>query len=128
MDMNEIVEQDDARTAATQDEVFSLCKQMRVLTADPSAISPAAGIEMVRLAVYMLNTVKDVDAVSELITPDDMQWSPEVWGQLLMASTREGFMDTEYKTFLVRVASHMGPDWLENLRRDVAFMVKVESF
>lgn len=128
MEMDESARADDARTETTQQTIFDTCTQMRELTTESEFISAAAAIEMVRLAVFMLNKVEEVDSVSELIVDTDFEeMKASVWGQLLMVMGTE-HMTTTHKQFLIAVAEHMGSDWLEWLRRDVAFMVKVESF
>jgi len=54
---------------------------------------------------------------------------PEVFGQIMMEMLEEpDGLQPSVKQLLVLVAAHMGPDWIETLRRAVAFMDKVESF
>lgn len=127
MEMDEIARQDDERTEATQTAIFDACAHIRGLANDGDVVSPAAAIEMVRLAVFMLNKVEEVDGIQEVIHPEDIDLKASVWGQLLMTNTEER-MSIDHKAWLIAVAEHMGPDWLEWLRRDVAFMIKVESF
>lgn len=110
-----------------QNEVFKTCHYVRELTEDSTHLTTAAGIELVRLAVFLLNKAEEIDSVEEIIRAEDIKFEAAVWGQLLMAGTQD-FMHLEHKQYLTAVASHMGPDWLEWLRRDVAFMLKVESF
>lgn len=128
MEMNEIAHDDDGRSEMVQDAVFKLIADMReLIAANPDHMTPAAGIEMVRLAVAMLNEAENIDGIQEIIRPEDIDFKASVWGQILMCVTEE-HMPLAHKQWLMSVASHMSPDWLEWLRRDVAFMVKVESF
>lgn len=127
LSMTAIVEQDDAKSEELQDNIFRACKEMRALAEDATYVTSAAAIEMVRLAVFMLNKVEEVDGIQELIHPDDVDLKASVWGQILMCNTVET-MTVDHKGYLLAVAEHMGPDWLEWLRRDVAFMIRVEGF
>lgn len=128
-DLNNLALEDDNKSEAVQDEMFSLAKQVRTLIeTNPDHMTPAAGIEMVRLAVYMLNAVESIDGLPEIIHPEDIDFKASVWGQILMSTTKLDYMTVEHKSWLLAVASHMGSDWIEAIRQDVAFMAKVESF
>lgn len=127
MEMNEIARDDDAKSEALQENIFSTCTAIRGMTEDATYVTPAAAIEMVRLAVFMLNKVEEVDGISELID-SEFDLKASVFGQILMVNTTLGQMNLDHKAYLMAVAAHMGPDWLDSLRRDVAFMIKVESF
>lgn len=125
MTMDEIAAEDDAKATAIETEIFALTTRLNELASSDDVTVPAA-IEMVRCANRMLNEIVNVESVSELID-EEFALSANVYGQILMVSTRED-LTARRKGFLVEVADHMGADYLDWLRRDVAFMVKVDSF
>lgn len=56
---------------------------------------------------------------------------PAVLGQLLIEALPDlepGRMSATDKMYWVQVAEWLGPDWLESLRRTVAFAVKSDQF
>lgn len=69
----------------------------------------------------------DDSVVAEAASADRLEAEP--FGMMLMQYFDwEKGPNTELKQFLVQVAATLGPDHIENLRRSVAFMQKVDSF
>jgi hypothetical protein len=104
--------------------VIDICK------GDAGFMRPSGGIELVRCANAALNKVEEIDGVQEMILEDDFQLKASVFGQVLMVHlpTPDQMMTLDDKQFYMAVAAHMGPDWLDQLRRVAAFMIKVEGF
>jgi hypothetical protein len=80
----------------------------------------------------VLAEIEEAGFVSDGLVHDaaaDHRFSPEAFGAILMQHFHwESGSNTGVKSFLVELAAALGPDHIDNLRRSVAFMQKVDSF
>ena len=76
-----------------------------------------------------LDGVRDPDVLSETLNPFG-RLDAEVSAQILMELMNEtlGQFDSDEKMRWVKIAAHMGPDWIEKMRVLAAFMQMVDGF
>jgi len=123
--MDMIVAEDNNRSEELEAAIFTASKTLRGLDIPVDFVTPAASVELVRVANKCLNSLQGGD-IPEAID-NDFRLVPDVLGQILM--NEFGLPEQPMnKARLLEIAQWMGPDYLEALRRAVAFMVKVESF
>lgn len=79
-------------------------------------------------AIAMEHLSGNVDEFEEHLS--EISIAPEVLGQLLMQHLpeTEANMNVGDKQYWIAVAAHLGPAWIESLRRTTAFMAKAGQF
>ncbi len=72
----------------------------------------------------------ELDALIEVNTGlHYINLSPQQLGQFMMQNLPiDNKMDNDDRVYWMQVGSHMGPDWIDSIRKVGAFMSKVESF
>lgn len=89
----------------------------------------AAKLQQARDGFAALTWAAQNGSLEEMTADFGESIDERVLGQIMMEMLEdpEGLRPS-VKQKLVLVAAHMGPDWIDNLRKAVAFMDKVESF
>ena len=85
-------------------------------------------LEAARHFVRLAKTEEFVENVEEIIDAD-FQLPPEVFAQILMNELTpfDGLNDNR-KSYFFKVAMHMGPGFIKQLQKNVAFMVRMDEF
>lgn len=117
------------------EKTFEACNTFIGSIPAPADTTPAEAVELARVCGLLLVQLAEIDLPEEnfLEVIAQFQGPPTdvtayVVGLFVMQSLAAIHMDREGKQQLVEIADLLGPDHLETLRRNVAFMVKVESF
>lgn len=122
-DLNNVFEQADVEETALNTAVDTLHK----VIISRSDFRPSECDTMANLARGLLNKIDNAGHDISEFTNTLCTLSADMKAQLLMEFIGLDFGVNE-KAELLKMAHWMGPDYLEYLRRAVAFMVKVESF
>lgn len=127
-------------TRAEETEIFRACENFNDARDKVPAIhiTPAAGVELARVCGRTMALLSAVDMPEEHFSTMIGEMDGAMGEDNLAAQTVGHFvmqalcdrvgMNLKGKKFLMEVATILGPDQLENLRRNVAFMIKVEGF
>lgn len=113
-------------------EIFNLTKRLMTVLQPGGSINdllrPAPAVELARCAKMILGVLAHGEMPEEDFSelPDD----PQVMGHFTLQAFGVGdeTFGLARKQKLMEVAIVLGRDNLESLRRDVAFMIKVEGF
>lgn len=127
MDVNEEIMDNLDRAIATSDRINALCAELRELLADGQEVAFVNGIELCRVIQAASVCVGQIPDIAECTA--DMKLDPTFLSQTLiqhLAGT-DGW-SVGFKTYWMRVADHMGPDWIAEFTTVGAFMRKVEGF
>lgn len=95
---------------------------------DPANAEFFAALDKLNDAINLLEKLSPNDQAEVLSNVDIGALRPVAIGQVLMEQVDIDEFGVEQKTYWLQVAAYMGPDYLEALRKIVAFMVKVEGF
>lgn len=140
-----MVERKEATTAvavqtneSNSGDITTLASQLNIIANTlAAAVGDAREDERTFLTNYLLariasiameNLTGNVDEFEEHLS--EISIAPEVLGQLLMQHLPETEvnMNVGDKQYWIAVAAHLGPAWIESLRRTTAFMAKAGQF
>lgn len=137
--MNSVNPDHERATEIKRNEIFKATSFLNEALRLPGEVDPAAGIELSRtIALAFLHVVAGdgveeffANLISEMDVVDGDESVQAIAHFVLQAFGEASGMNTTSlsgKQSLLTTASVLGPDNLESLRKNVAFMIRVEGF
>lgn len=119
---------EDLEVNMEEQAIFAATSTLNDLLRNLGEARPTTNLELARTAALILNVLARQDQVEEWFNDLTNNLGDAAIGHFVLQALCEGPLDILMKGRLLSVADVLGPDHLDGLRRNVAFMIKVEGF